>query len=134
MHAAHNAIRAEPNVTPMIDVMLVLLVIFMLVLPSLVAGTAAVPPEAENLEAHPEEPRDQTLSIDRDGRYYINKRQIVAEALPTELRAAAASRPDDHELFVRADKELRFDVVQRALDVAGAAGFRVVGLVSEKPR
>ena len=134
MRLAQDAVRAEPNVTPMIDVMLVLLVIFMIVLPAIVAGTPATPPVAENLQAHPEDTQDQTLAIGRDGQYYLNKVPVVARALPTALRVAAASRLDDHVLYVRADKELRFDVVQQALDFAGAAGFRVVGLVSEKPR
>ena len=61
-----SAVRAEPNVAPMIDVMLVLLVIFMIVVPAMAAGTPAVPPKGENLMAHPEEPGDRTLAIDRE--------------------------------------------------------------------
>ena len=127
-----GSVRAEPNVTPMIDVMLVLLVIFMIVVPALLSGTHAVAPQGDNLTAHPENAEDRVLAIDRDGRYYLNKRAIEADSLDAALQMALASRADDHVLYVTADKNLTYGVVQNALTVAGTAGFRVVGLVTEK--
>lgn len=128
-----GAVRAEPNVAPMIDVMLVLLVIFMIVVPAMAAGTPAVPPRGENLEAHPEERGDQLLAIDRAGHYYLNERLIAGGALPSALRAAFAARADDRVLYVTADKDVEYGAVRDALGVASAAGARVVGLVAEKP-
>ena len=69
-------IKAEPNVTPMIDVMLVLLIIFMLVVPAISAGFQAIPPQGQNLKPHPEEERDQVLGIDANGQYFLNKKPI----------------------------------------------------------
>src|SRR6266705_376551 len=62
-----GSVKAEPNVTPMIDVMLVLLIIFMLVVPAISAGFQAIPPQGTNLKPHPEEERDQVLGIDANG-------------------------------------------------------------------
>ena len=69
-------IKAEPNVTPMIDVMLVLLIIFMLVVPAINSGFQAIPPQGVNLKPHPEEERDQVLGIDMNGQYFLNKKAI----------------------------------------------------------
>ena len=63
-----GGVQSTPNVTPMIDVMLVLLIIFMVVAPALMAGFNATPPEGVNLKDHPEdEQTDQVLGIDREG-------------------------------------------------------------------
>ena len=64
------------NVTPMIDVMLVLLIIFMLVVPAINSGFQAIPPQGVNLKPHPEEERDQVLGIDMNGQYFLNKKAI----------------------------------------------------------
>ena len=127
-----SQIRGEPNVTPMIDVMLVLLVIFMIVIPSLVNGTSAIVPEGDNLKAHPEDAQDRVLAVDRDGRFYLNKRAISVDSLRIGLAAAIDGRSNDRVLYVIADKNLVYGVVENAITIAGEAGFRVVGLVSEK--
>ena len=126
-------VRAEPNVTPMIDVMLVLLVIFMIVIPAIADGAPTVPPTATNVRAEEERPEDQTLTIDRDGHFYLNKRAVPSDSLLPALRASAAARIDDYVLYVKAHKELHFSVVRDVFSVAGDAGIRVVGLVSELP-
>lgn len=131
--AASNTVRAEPNVAPMIDVMLVLLVIFMIVVPAMAAGTPAVPPRGENLQAHPEDGGDRVLAIDRRGQYYLDKRPIASASLPTALRAAFPERAADRVLYVTADKDLDYGAVREVLGVATAAGVRVAGLVTEKP-
>ena len=75
-----SGVKADPNVTPMIDVMLVLLVIFMIVIPQINAGFKAVPPEEANLRPHPEEDGDQVLGMtDSEGRYYLNKKPVRNE-------------------------------------------------------
>src|SRR4029078_491374 len=72
-----GGVASTPNVTPMVDVMLVLLIIFMVVTPALLAGFQADPPQAQNIKDHPEdEQNDQVLGIDKDGHYYLNKKQI----------------------------------------------------------
>src|SRR5881394_3340560 len=79
-------VKAEPNVTPMVDVMLVLLIIFMVVAPALLAGFNAEPPQAQNIKDHPEDDQtDQVLGIDKDGNYYLNKKPIRAEDVAPAL-------------------------------------------------
>ena len=130
--SGQGGVKAEPNVTPMIDVMLVLLIIFMVVTPALLAGFNAQPPEGQNLKAHPEDNTDQTLGIDADGRYYLNKKPIRYEDIPTRLKQIYETRQEDKILYVKAHKDLQYAKVLDALDVAGKNGVRVVGMISDQ--
>jgi biopolymer transport protein TolR len=125
-------VKAEPNVTPMIDVMLVLLIIFMLVVPALVSGLNAVPPQGVNLKAHPPEDTDQLLGIDRDGQYYLNKVPIRNETLAERLKAIYDVRTIDKILYIKADRTLKYDKVLEALDIAAHNGVRVSGMISDQ--
>ena len=126
-------IKAEPNVTPMIDVMLVILIIFMVVTPALLAGFQAVPPQGQNLKDHPEDAEnDQVLGIDRDGQYYLNKRPIKKEDIEAELKRIYSGPRDDFILYLKADKEIEYSKVVDATDMAARNGVRVVGLVSDQ--
>ena len=79
----------------MIDVMLVLLIIFMVVTPALLAGFNAVPPQGQNLKDHPEDAEnDQVLGIDRDGNYYLNKKPISKDAIEAEIKRIYDSAHD----------------------------------------
>src|SRR3954465_4354590 len=91
---ATKGVKAEPNVTPMIDVMLVLLIIFMLVIPAITAGFQAVPPTGVNLKPHPEEDQDQVLGIDAKGQYYLNKKPIPNAQLGEMLNAIFENRTE----------------------------------------
>ena len=124
-------VKSEPNVVPMIDVMLVLLIIFMVVLPALTAGFTANPPQGINLKSHPEEDTDQVLGIDRDGNYYINKKPVPLDSIGPILKQIYANR-DDYVLYVKADKDLPYSKVIDAMDIASKNGVRVVGAVSEQ--
>src|SRR5678816_2451028 len=90
-----GGVKASPNVTPMIDVMLVLLIIFMLVIPAITSGFQAIPPTGVNLKPHPEEDQDQVLGIDANGQYYLNKKAIKNETLPNELKRIFDARTVD---------------------------------------
>ena len=125
-------VKAEPNVTPMIDVMLVLLIIFMVVAPAIMAGFKATPPQGQNLKAHPEDPIDQTLGIDAEGNYYLNKVPIRKEDLPRMLNDIFGNRTEDFLLYVKADRNLDYQKVLEALDVATKNRVRVVGMISDQ--
>src|SRR3982751_6129018 len=102
-----GGVKAEPNVTPMIDVMLVLLIIFMVVTPALLAGFNAVPPQGINLKDHPEdEENDQVLGIDRDGNYYLNKKPISKTAIESEIKRIYDISQVDKVMYIKEDKEL----------------------------
>jgi len=127
------SVQSTPNVTPMIDVMLVLLIIFMVVTPALLAGFNATPPQAVNLKDHPEDANlDQVLGLDRDGNYYLNKRPVRAQDVAPMLKQIYDARTEDKILYVKADKSLDYAKVLDALDIASHNGVRVVGMISEQ--
>ncbi|NUO62212.1 MAG: biopolymer transporter ExbD [Gemmatimonadaceae bacterium] len=128
-----GGVKAEPNVTPMIDVMLVLLIIFMVVAPALLAGFNATPPQGQNLKAHPtDENSDQTLGIDKDGKYYINKQPIRYEDIQARLTQIYQNRTEDKVLYVKADRSLDYAKVLDALDIAAKAGVAVTGMITDQ--
>ena len=127
-----GSVRAEPNVTPMIDVMLVLLIIFMIVTPLINAGFAAEPPSGINLKSHPEDPEDQVLGIDKLGNYYLNKKQIKNETLAAQLKVIFDARTSDKILYLKADKDLEYGKVLDAIDIAAHNGVRVLGAISDQ--
>jgi len=116
----------------MIDVMLVLLIIFMLVVPAINAGFNAVPPQGQNLKPHPEEDADQVLGIDASGAYYLNKKPIKNEDLPTLLKAIYEARTEDKILFLKAHNQLKYEKVIDALDIAARNGVRVTGMITDQ--
>ena len=125
-------VKAEPNVTPMIDVMLVLLIIFMLVVPAISAGFQAIPPQGQNLKPRPEEDTDQVLGIDAGGIYYLNTRPIRSEDLETRLKEIYDVRTVDKILFVKAHRELEYSKVLDALDIASRNGVRMTGMITDQ--
>ena len=124
--------KAEPNVTPMIDVMLVLLIIFMLVIPAIAAGFQAVPPRGVNLKPHPEEETDQVLGIDADGKYYLNRAAIPNAQLPELLTGIFKDREEGKLLYIKAHKDLEYGKVLDALDIAAKNHVRVAGMITDQ--
>ena len=127
-----GSVKAEPNVTPMIDVMLVLLIIFMLVVPAISAGFQAIPPQGTNLKPHPEEERDQVLGIDANGQYFLNKAPIQNATLAQRLKAIYDVREEDKLLYVKAHKDLEYSKVLDALDIASKNGVSVTGMITDQ--
>lgn len=125
------AVKAEPNVTPMIDVMLVLLIIFMIVVPAINAGFNAIPPEAQSVKTHPEEETDQVLGIDSDGNYYLNKKPIRVEDLGAQVNQIF-SGAEEHIMYVKAHKDLKYAKVIDALDLLAHNGVAVAALITEQ--
>ena len=132
MAVSDSEVKAEPNVTPMIDVMLVLLIIFMLVIPAINAGFNAVPPQGQNLKPHPEEDADQVLGIDASGAYYLNKKPIKNEDLASLLKVIYEERTEDKILFLKAHNQLKYEKVIDALDIAAKNGVRVTGMITDQ--
>src|SRR3954463_15261492 len=128
-----GGVKAEPNVTPMIDVMLVLLIIFMVVTPALLAGFNAVPPQGQNLKDHPEDAEtDQVLGIDRDGNYYLNKQPIAKTEIEARIKSIYENRTSDKVMYLKADKDLLYSKVVDATDMAAKNGVSVLGLISDQ--
>jgi len=130
--------RAQINVTPMIDVMLVLLIIFMIVAP--VINARVTLPRSRHADSRPEEPGEITLYIERNGDYSLSTTgagtgtsiAVPADGLGDRLRALYAHRARDRVLYLKADAELRFGRVQQAVEIARRSGVRVVAAVTEQ--
>jgi biopolymer transport protein TolR len=127
-------VQSTPNVTPMVDVMLVLLIIFMVVAPALLAGFNAEPPQAQNIKDHPEDDKgDQVLGIDKDGNFYLNKKPIAKDAVAAALKRIYVDQTrDDYIMYFKADKNLDYSKVLDAMDIAMNNGVRVVGMISDQ--
>jgi biopolymer transport protein ExbD len=121
-------VTSDINVTPMVDVMLVLLIIFMVITPVL-ASYDAVLPEAQHVVPEPDDDVI-TLGIDPNGVYHLSGNAISPAQLPVALRSIYAGRPGDHLLFLRADRSVGYDVVLSAIDAARAAGVRTIGAIT----
>ncbi len=132
MSMGGGGVKAEPNVTPMIDVMLVLLIIFMIVIPQINAGFSAVPPQGQNLKPHPEEDNDQILGLDKDGNYYLNKKPIKTDDVGPAVKAIFDARTTDKIMYVKAHKDLKYDKVLDLLDLISKNGVRVTGFITDQ--
>ena len=132
LSVAGEGVKAEPNVVPMIDVMLVLLIIFMEVTPALAQGFKATPPEGINIKTHPEEDSDQVLGVAVDGSFWLNKRPIAEDTLDETIKRIYDARTVDKILYIKAGKDLKFKFVAKAMDIAAKNGVRVVGAVSDQ--
>ncbi|TMV07690.1 protein TolR [Ruegeria sediminis] len=121
---------SEINVTPFVDVMLVLLIIFMVAAPLLTVGVPVELPKtaASALPSDTEEPLTVTLTV--DGRVQIQTTDVAREELIGKLRAIAAERASD-KVFLRADGGLPYEQVMQVMGALNAGGFSNVGLVTD---
>ena len=131
MAAGTSETMSDINVTPMVDVMLVLLIIFMVVTPTIMAGFSAVLPTGDNLKARPEEEGRVVFGVDVRGNYYLDKKPVAREQVPAMLAQAFRERPQDKVLFLKADANLPYEEIITVMKLARDAGARVLAAVSE---
>ncbi|MEO1469178.1 MAG: ExbD/TolR family protein [Pseudomonadota bacterium] len=129
---------AEINVTPFVDVMLVLLIIFMVAAPLLTAGVGVSLPESRAEALPPPETEPLTISLDAEGRVWLQQDPVAPDSLVPRLAAIAAARADAGQeaggaVFLRADRALDYGRVMEVMGVLSAAGFRNISLVSDQP-
>jgi biopolymer transport protein ExbD len=129
--AGVGAVKADINVTPMIDVMLVLLIIFMIVTPLIAAGFKATLPKGKNLDPRPEGDNEVVLGIDQAGRYFLNGRPLPNGTLEDQLRGIYAARTEDKILYFKADNQLKYSKIQEAVETARRSGVRVMAAITE---
>ena len=126
-----GTMTSEPNVVPMIDIMLVLLIIFMIVTPLIAAGFHATMPRGANLDPSPEKDNEVILGIDVNGKYFLDGRPVQDGALEDILRSIYAARSEDKILFFKADQALRFQKIEEAVEIARRSGVRVMAAITE---
>lgn len=125
---AHTAPMSEINTTPLVDVMLVLLVIFIITAPLLTHAVKIDLPQASSQPA-PEKPEIISISIDRAGNMFWNDRPLQNDELAHKLKESAARKPQP-ELHIRADKETRYEILAEVMAEAQQAGISKLGFVS----
>ncbi len=125
-----GARMSEINVTPFVDVMLVLLIIFMVAAPMLTVGVPVELPRtaAGALPSEQEEPL--TVTLTREGLVLVQSAEVEPDRLIPTLRAVAAERRDD-KVFLRADGSIAYERVMQVMGALNAGGFRNIGLVTD---
>jgi biopolymer transport protein TolR len=126
-----GSLVSQINVTPLVDVMLVLLIIFMVTAPIIQQGVQVTLPKVK-AAALPGKEEQFVVSITRDRQLYLNDSKMTAAELTQKLAAIARERPD-REVFVRADSEVAYGEVIRTMAAIKAAGVENVGMVTEMP-
>jgi biopolymer transport protein TolR len=126
-----KAVMAEINVTPMVDVMLVLLIIFMVSAPLLTVGVPLDLPQTQ-AKSLDQDKNPLTLSVNLKGQVFLNDTEIALDQLVPKLKAIAEARGGlDERIFVRGDKKVDYGTVMRVMGRLSQAGFRRVALVTE---
>jgi biopolymer transport protein TolR len=126
-----GALVSQINVTPMVDVMLVLLIIFMVTAPIIQQGVEINVPKVR-AAALPGEEQQFVVSITRASELYLNDTRLTPDQLTDKLRAISAERPD-RQVFVRADEDVPYGSVIRTMAAIRAAGIENIGMVTEMP-
>ena len=125
-------LASQINVTPLVDVMLVLLVIFMVTAPMIQQGVEVSVPRVR-ASALPGKEEQFVVSITRNEQVYLNDTRLGLDQLTEKLQAIAVARPD-REVFVRADEQVPYGVVIKTMAAIKAAGIENVGMVTEMPQ
>lgn len=119
----------EINMTPLVDVMLVLLIIFIITVPVMKHAVNIDLPRATN-QAQDAKPETIRLAVDAQGQYFWNETAVTDEALALQLKAAATQQPQP-EMHIRGDKAVRYERVAQAMAAAQLAGLRKIGFITE---
>ncbi len=126
-----DEVMSEINMTPLVDVMLVLLVIFIITLPVIQHAVKVELPRASSTRNAPP-PDNLQLSVDAQGQYFLGKQAISADALQLRLEEEASKEPQP-QLFIRGDKRVPYEFVAQAMSTAQRAGMQRIGFVTTQP-
>jgi len=124
-----DEVMNEINMTPLVDVMLVLLIIFIITVPVMKHSVNIDLPLASN-QVQITQPETLRLSVDAQGRYFLNETQVADDQLAPQLKTAAAKNPQP-DLHIKGDKAVRYERVAQAMAAAQQAGLRKIGFITE---
>ena len=128
----NRGLMSEINVTPFVDVMLVLLVVFMITAPLLTVGVAVDLPEGQVPEI-PGQDEPLAVSIDAEGKIYLQETEVALDELAPRLNAVTEEKPETR-IFVRGDKAIDYGRVMLVMGVLSEAGFTNIALIAELPK
>ncbi len=124
-------LMSDINVTPMVDVMLVLLVVFMITAPLLTVGVQVDLPETR-AKVVPGEDEPLAITVDAEGRIFLQDTEVALDALAPRLRAITGNN-QDLRIFLRGDQAIHYGRVMDVMGTVNAAGFRKVALITRRP-
>ena len=127
-----DEIKGDINVTPLVDVCLVLLIIFMVVLPTIVTGVPVQLPKTASGQALEDAKRTTQVTVKEDGSVFIDALVIRREEVAEAMKRLHESHPL-RSIAVRGDKRVAYGAVVEVLDACRSAGYESVGLIGEKP-
>ena len=128
---AKGGVKSDINVTPLVDVMLVLLIIMMLIAPMLQQGVALKLPNATNTVDKPEVQGQTIIAIAKDKGLFLNSKQIQDGQLATKV-TELLENTKDKVVLIKADEEVEYSAVMAAMDQLRQAGIEDIGLITEK--
>ena len=130
---AKGGVKSDINVTPLVDVMLVLLIIMMLITPMLNQGVAMRLPQATNSADKPTTQDNTTVAVARDGTLYVNSKQVTEGEMATKITEALESKKEK-VVYIKADEEALYSSVMTAMDQLHQAGVEDIALITERRR
>ena len=128
-----GGVKSDINVTPLVDVMLVLLIIMMIVAPLLQQGVAVTLPVATNTSEKPETQEQTVLAITADKRLFVNAVQVAEQDLPRRLEQVLEEKKEKI-VIIKADEDVEYGAVMEAMDTLRASGIEDMGLITETRR
>ena len=126
-----GAMNSEINITPLADVMLVLLIIVMLIAPLLQKGVDVTLPEASNTTDKPENDTQTVLAVTADGRFYVDSTQTTEQEMLTTVQTTL-ERKFEKIVLIKADQDAQYADVMAVLDRLQRAGIEDIGLITER--
>jgi biopolymer transport protein ExbD len=128
---AKGGVKSDINVTPLVDVMLVLLIIMMLITPMLNQGVAMRLPQATNSSDKPTTQDNTTVAVGRDGSLYVNSKQVSEGEMATKITEALEGKKEK-VVYIKADQEALYSSVMTAMDQLHQAGIEDIALITER--
>ena len=128
-----GGVKSDINVTPLVDVMLVLLIIMMIVAPLLQQGVAVTLPVATNTSEKPETQEQTVLAITADKRLFVNAVQVAEQDLPRRMEQVLEEKKEKI-VIIKADVDVEYGAVMEAMDTLRASGIEDMGLITETRR
>jgi biopolymer transport protein ExbD len=130
---ARGGLNSQINVTPLVDVMLVLLIIMMLVAPMLQKGVAVTMPSAQNVVQKPDNQEQTVLAIDAQNRFYVNGLEVKKEEMAERVKTVLEDKRE-RVVLIKGDQDASYSSIMAAMDDLRKAQIEDIGLITERKR
>jgi len=127
-----DGIKSDINVTPLVDVMLVLLIIIMIIAPMLQKGVELNMPYATNTQDKPDTADQTVVAVDAMGKLYVNTKQLPEDQVVGRLKAVMETKTDK-TVYLKGDKDSKYGAIMQMMDALRHAQIDTVGLITERP-